>query len=80
MFASLEKNLEVLCGRMSPEALKKYKSLYNSHETDGSGPLTGIWRTNGFDVGVSDPGMSNDGETTGAYSCVGDLTSRLNHK
>lgn len=62
---------------MSPEALKAYTSLSNSHQTDGSGPLTGILRTNGFDVGVRDPGAEH-GE--GAYSCVGAVGSRFNHR
>ncbi|KZV74907.1 SET domain-containing protein [Peniophora sp. CONT] len=78
-FVHLEKNMEYLCSRMSPEALKSFKSLYNSHQTDGSGPLTGILRTNGFGLGINDPTAQADDTTKGAYTCVGAVASRFNH-
>ncbi|KZV74908.1 SET domain-containing protein [Peniophora sp. CONT] len=78
MYANLEENIEAICSRMPPETLTAYKSLYNSHETDGSGPLTGIWRTNGFGVGLHDPTISDDKATNG-YSGVGEIASRFNH-
>ncbi|VDB85283.1 unnamed protein product [Peniophora sp. CBMAI 1063] len=78
-FANLERSMELLCSRMSSETLRKYTSLYNSHKTDGSGPLTGIFRTNGFNVGVNDPAIPGVDAANGVYSCVGALSSRYNH-
>ncbi|KZV74933.1 SET domain-containing protein [Peniophora sp. CONT] len=81
MYVDMEKSLELICSRMSPEGLKQYTSLYNSHKTDGSGPLSGIGRTNGFDVGVADPkapaGIVKQGK--GRYSTTGAISSRFNH-
>ncbi|KZV74934.1 SET domain-containing protein [Peniophora sp. CONT] len=76
-----EQTLETICARMSPQTLKTYHSLYNSYKTDGSGPLTGIWRTNGLDVGVEDPLAYQEGVRPGygRYSCVGATCSRFNH-
>ena len=81
MFVGMEKSLEAICSRMTPDTLEKYTSLYNSHKTDGSGPLTGIGRTNGFDVGVEDPlGVKLVGQGKARYSTTGALSSRLNHR
>ena len=70
----------LLFSRMPPVRSMLYTKLCNSHETDGSGPLTGIWRTNGFDVGVRDPTLGNDRNGQDAYSCVGAIGSRFNHR
>ena len=77
----MERRTEELCKRLNRDAFKAYKSLHNSHTTDGSGPLTGIHRTNGFDVEVIDPQGVRFGGPEGAhYSCVGKIASRLNHE
>ena len=81
MYADMEKSLEWVCSRMEPETLEQYTSLYNSHKTDGSGPLTGIGRTNGFDVGVEDlVAVKLVGQGKARYSCTGALSSRINHR
>lgn len=67
-----EKSLEYSLSRMLPEAQAAFKSLSNSHLEDGSGPLLGVTRTNGFGVtfeGCSDP-----------YSATYDKFSRINHR
>lgn len=54
-----EKVLEVLVGRMTPEDKRSFMSLRNSHEQDGSGPILGRIRTNGFsDAQIKERGMS----------------------
>ncbi|VDB85282.1 unnamed protein product [Peniophora sp. CBMAI 1063] len=81
-FVDLEKTLEMICMRMSPDILEIYESLPNVFKTDGSGPLTGIYRSNSRDLGIEDP----EGERVpggkkgiGRYVCIGALTSRFNH-
>ena len=77
----MERCMEEMCKRMDSKTLKAYKSLHNSHTTDGSGPLLGIRRTNGFDVEVIDPhGLDFGGPDAAHYSCVGKIGSRLNHE
>ncbi|KZV71485.1 SET domain-containing protein [Peniophora sp. CONT] len=77
-----EEQMESVYSRMSPENQKKYMSLSNSHQHDGSGPLTGISRTNGWgvDVGAQDPEVAQLGVSSGTgYSAVGEISSRFNH-
>ena len=72
----------MLCMRMSPETLELYESLPNVYTSDGSGPLTGIYRSNTRDVGVEDPEgerIPGGGKGVGQYACIGALTSRINH-
>ena len=81
IYADMEQMMEAICSRMSPETLKKYTSLYNSHKTDGSGPLTGIGRTNGFDLGIDDLQAAKEvGRGEARYSTTGALSSRINHR
>lgn len=79
-YTNMEENMELICSRMSPQALKAYTSLYNSHQTDGSGPLTGIMRTNGFGIGTDDPAVVVGEGREADYSCVGAIASRFNHR
>lgn len=58
--------------RMLPEAQAAYKSLANSHLEDGSGPLLGVMRTNGF--GVQFHGMG------ARYTAIYNDLSRVNHR
>ncbi|KAL0952330.1 hypothetical protein HGRIS_006610 [Hohenbuehelia grisea] len=73
--AQREKMMEVLVHtRMHPERREAYLALCNSHLHDGSGPLMGIMRTNGFGVDIeADKGI------WGTYSGVFDHLSRVNH-
>ena len=48
--------LEPLFARVHPELQKAYLELHNAHKYDGSGPLLGVHRTNGFAVGLRDKG------------------------
>lgn len=47
-----EKLLEILFHRMSDENQQAYMELANSHQHDGSGPILGVLRTNGFGIGT----------------------------
>ncbi|KZV74932.1 SET domain-containing protein [Peniophora sp. CONT] len=80
-YVDLENTMEYICSRLTPKDLEAYKSLHNSHDTGGAGPLTGIWRTNGFKLGVKDPSGFDDGKEIKAreYSGVGANASRINH-
>ncbi|KAJ7772054.1 hypothetical protein DFH07DRAFT_953337 [Mycena maculata] len=44
----MEKSVALSISRMRPEAKMAFMALKNSHQEDGSGPLTGIGRTNGI--------------------------------
>ncbi|KAF9024824.1 SET domain-containing protein [Hymenopellis radicata] len=68
-----EKTLEVPYGRLLPEWKEAFMNLSNSHENDGSGPLMGRLRTNGFTI----CGLS--GAREAPYSGVFDVLSRINH-
>jgi hypothetical protein len=50
-FFEWERVLEKAFTRVTPERQAAYKALHNSHLHDGSGPLLGVVRTNGFQVG-----------------------------
>ncbi len=43
-----EKALEVAYKRMPEEHQTAFMTLYNSHTQDGSGPIVGVIRTNGY--------------------------------
>ncbi|TFK31211.1 hypothetical protein BDQ12DRAFT_708041 [Crucibulum laeve] len=45
-----EKNLEICVDRMFPENRKAFYTLANAHTEDGSGPIMGRIRTNGYGV------------------------------
>lgn len=69
-----EKTLQTSFDRMEPENQAAFMALANNHLEDGSGPLLGIIRTNGFEVeGLHDP--MPDGEYTGVCKII----SRINH-
>ncbi|KAF9474385.1 SET domain-containing protein [Pholiota conissans] len=75
-----EKLLELCVERMSEANRTGYTGLTNSHKEDGSGPLTGISRTNGYGVaevfdGVGPKPISDDFR----YAFVGNTASRINH-
>jgi len=76
MMFEYEKVLEVAVQRMSEDDKALYMALYNSHTTDGTGPLMGVMRTNGF--GASE--LSDDGDGLLHYSAICNLGSRLNHR
>ena len=67
-----EKMLEFLFARVDPKLQAAYKALYNSHQFDGSGPLTGIGRTNGFGIGLNDAGKLAFSGVLGLFDSVTD--------
>lgn len=70
-----EKNMETIISRMPLERAKAFRALANSHLHDGSGPLMGIVRTNGFSASPlsgKDLGSKHNG--------VCDILSRANHR
>jgi hypothetical protein len=49
-----EQQLEFAVSHMDPERREAYMALANSHKEDGSGPLFGVQRTNGFALNVDE--------------------------
>ncbi|KAI0790845.1 hypothetical protein C8Q75DRAFT_891206 [Abortiporus biennis] len=75
------KLLKVLVDRMKPVRRAQFMDLVNSHEHDGSGPLLGRLRTNGFSV-TFDGEDSNEYVINGRtrqYTAIGNDISRVNH-
>ncbi|KAK7032039.1 hypothetical protein VNI00_013407 [Paramarasmius palmivorus] len=57
-----------------------FRDLWNCHKEDGSGPLLGVSRTNGFNVpDLREPLKPGFPERAGNYSGTWKLISRLNH-
>ncbi|KAF8963506.1 hypothetical protein BDZ97DRAFT_1661641 [Flammula alnicola] len=72
-----EKTLEVSVSRMEPENQEAFKALMNNHKEDGSGPLLGIIRTNGYGVdNLFDGDVASEAHF---YSAIGKVGSRINH-
>ncbi|TFY78316.1 hypothetical protein EWM64_g5699 [Hericium alpestre] len=82
-----EELLKEMIALLPPERQAAYRALANSHTHDGSGPLAGVFRTNGFGLGldtwreiipdIDDRDNRADHETT--ISGVCDTLSRINH-
>ena len=76
-----ERQLEVALGRMEPERTKNFLGLTNAHkeDEDGTGPLSGIARTNMYgcwELWDGDAGPS----FREVYGMVCDVGSRINHR
>ncbi|EAU90717.1 hypothetical protein CC1G_03986 [Coprinopsis cinerea okayama7 len=65
--------------QMMSRARKGFLELGNSHLNDGSGPLLGIVRTNGFGISFGErlPGL--DDEFNQGYAAIAKVGSRFNH-
>jgi hypothetical protein len=63
--------------RMDPDAREAFMALANCHREDGSGPITGIVRTNGLSIEGLRPGMNDE---VNLYSATCKDISRLNHR
>ncbi|EDR00126.1 uncharacterized protein LACBIDRAFT_314728 [Laccaria bicolor S238N-H82] len=63
--------------RMTDENRKAFTALANSHTEDGSGPILGIIRTNGYKVPGLYDGHEDDNART--YTAVLNVMSRINH-
>jgi hypothetical protein len=68
-----EKFIQPCFERLTPERQAAYRALANSHTRDGSEPLLGIVRTNGFGIPLQE-GFSN------TYTGVYNELSRINHR
>ena len=80
-----EQQLEAAVGRMDPDTKARLMALMNSHLEDGSGPINGIVRTNGYGVGNFWDGDVQPDENDPAhqyyyYTVVCDIGSRINHR
>lgn len=73
-----EEHLDIAVKRMTDENREAFMALANSHTEDGSGPIQGIVRTNGYKV----PGLydGQEGDDTRAYTAVMNVMSRINHR
>ena len=74
-----EEQLGIALKRMTDENRKAFMALANSHTEDGSGPILGIIRTNGYKV----PGLcdgANEDDNTRTYTAVLNVMSRINHR
>ncbi|KAF7289312.1 Aldehyde dehydrogenase [Mycena indigotica] len=79
---TFERIAEVSVNRMTEERQAAFMSLHNCHMTDGSGPIVGRIRTNGFGLPGLQPGAQPKTEMEfrmGAYSVICENISRLNH-
>lgn len=76
MLFEWEKMLEMCFKRLQPENQAAFMALANSHTKDGSGPVTAIIRTNGFEVN----GLRDPGDPEGSYIAVCKIMSRINHR
>ena len=73
-----EKELKLCFDRVSEESQKAYLSLKNSRRHHENGPIEGILRTNGLNLGsMNDPGFPNG---KGGYIGVFRDISRINHR
>lgn len=71
-----EQLLKISFDRMLPERQAAYLALANSHTEDGSGPIFGVVRTNGFGVTLKKEG----GSKKQFVSAVCEILSRINHR
>jgi len=78
--AEYEKVLEVAVGRMSDDNRKAFMALANNHQEDGSGPILGIIRTNGYGTSGLFDGPKVLPDQTNVYSAVLKVGSRINHR
>ncbi|KAF4612727.1 hypothetical protein D9613_011818 [Agrocybe pediades] len=80
MMMECEKLLEnVVQGYMQPEHREAFLALANSHQEDGSGPILGIIRTNGYKIeGLFDGPKLNEWDSN-TYSAILKVGSRINH-
>ncbi|CAA7270096.1 unnamed protein product [Cyclocybe aegerita] len=79
-----EKVLQCAVGRMSAERRAALMALANSHKEDGSGPILGIMRTNGFSIATElgdgpAPAPGQEYPSERSYSAICDMGSRINH-
>ena len=72
-YLSLDNYIEPCFEKLTPEDQAAYHELSNSHTSDGSGPLLGILRTNGYGVKMGEANIYQ-------HSAVYKELSRANHR
>ncbi|RXW13330.1 hypothetical protein EST38_g12523 [Candolleomyces aberdarensis] len=70
---------QVMKDSMTEEARNGYMALANSHKHDGSGPIDGVSRTNGYVIMFGDKMPGFDEDFHRGYSAVSRIGSRINH-
>ena len=83
MLFQREQQLEVAVGRMEPDKRSKLIVLANSHSEDGSGPISGIVRTNGYGLtNLWDEDIQPEGDASNPcyYSAVCNVGLRINYR
>ena len=70
MYFKQEQHLELVFNRMDEDRKEAYMALANSHKEDGSGPLLGVQRTNGFGVDLNQL-TRNDGRGPDSEELLG---------
>ncbi|TCD67249.1 hypothetical protein EIP91_000326 [Steccherinum ochraceum] len=80
LLADAEREYEVLLEKTAPALRDAFMALVDSHRFDGSGPISGRIRTNGFGADdMTDPEKPGYAMGANAYSLVCDNLSRMNH-
>ncbi|KAF9538634.1 SET domain-containing protein [Agrocybe pediades] len=74
-----EKHLDFALAVMLPENRQAYLALANDHKEDGSGPLLGILRTNGYMIKNLFDGPNVDEWQSNVYTGITNVGSRINH-
>jgi len=74
--SEFESVLETTIGRFPPEIQADFRALHNSHTGDGSGPLLGISRTNGYTTANLYDGSDKEAR----YTAICKIASRINHR
>ena len=75
-----ERTVEAVVNRLTPERKAKFMSLANSHKENGSGPCTGILRTNQLEIRMVEGQPGQDVSEALRYTAVGHIISFTNHR
>ncbi|KIM41185.1 hypothetical protein M413DRAFT_11349 [Hebeloma cylindrosporum] len=72
MWFEQEQQLELAFNRMDDDRKEAYMALANSHKEDGSGPLLGVQRTNGFGIDLNEL-TKNGGRGPSSEELIGEF-------
>ena len=75
-----EQMLRDVVDRMPPVDRNVFLRLRNSHKEDGSGPLSGVVRTNGFSLDGIFDGPEEEKDKSNTYTGVLKIGSYINHR
>lgn len=71
-----ESVLETAVARLPPQDQADFKALHNAHADDGSGPLLGIARSNGYAI----DSLYDSSNKRADYGAICKIGSRINHR